>query len=124
MVAAAFLIDPTKQSITKVNIVNNADVFRTVGGNFVSKRTPDNNLVHYLSAIYPPINLTGFSIRGMSDLFFGPGVITGSRPYRTDPFTPINFNDLDILFNILFLTHSPDSSGYLISQPKQIAWST
>lgn len=126
----ALLIDPTEQSIVTVSIVNNADVFRAVGGPFISKRTPSNNLVHYrkpednswLSAAIE----CGFVIRGThmpEDFIVGPGVITGSRPFQDSPFWNVNFDYFDIFNSVLFLTRYEDTSNYVLTQPKSVVWS-
>lgn len=118
---SAYLIDPFTQSIKKVPVANNSDVFRLIGGTFLSRRTPDNNLVHFLR--YPETVTHCFHIRDMPDMLVGPGIITGSRPYRSDPFSPVNFNDFDVLYHVLFLTQCPDTEGYVVTQPRLISWS-
>jgi hypothetical protein len=122
--AGSLLIDPKLRSITTIKIINNADIFRVVGGDFVSKRTPDNNLVHYL--VEPDANECGFCIRGMhmpEDFIFSMSVITGSRPYQDSPYWNANFSYFNILNNVLFLTRT-ESNEYILTQPEKVVWSS
>lgn len=113
---AAFFVNPEQFWIKKISTANNADLFRAIGGRFATKRTPDNNLVHF--KVDPIVQSHRFLIKGMAEPIVGAGIITGSRPWGDTAFGPVNFNDFEILWNIVFLTHS---GGYHVHVPQHLS---